>query len=92
MDADQLRKDIREATSEDPHCSKIISSLNSNDNSPWTYESDGLLRRNGVIWVPNAKDLYLHILRDKHDHVLAGHFGLHKTLSIIRRQYAWPNM
>jgi hypothetical protein len=92
MDVEQLHKDIQEATSEDQYCLNIISSLNSDTPDPrWSY-SDGFLRRDERIWVPDARDLHLRILRDKHDHILAGHFGLHKTISLIRRQYVWPGL
>ena len=89
MDVNQLLTDIKEATSKDQYCRDIISSIDSNPR--WAY-ADGLLFRDGKIWVPEAKDLYLRILQDKHDHVLAGHFGFNKTLDLIRRQFAWPNM
>ena len=35
------------------------------------------------IFVPNAKDLRLHILQQYHDHILVGHFGQNWTLENI---------
>lgn len=32
------------------------------------------------------------ILRDNHDHVLAGHQGVVKTYDKIKKQYYWNNM
>jgi hypothetical protein len=95
MDVNQLHKDIREAISEDQYASNIIKSLTSDINSSyhtrWSY-SDNLLRHDDRIWIPDSRDLRLRILKDKHDHILAGHFGLNKTLSLVRRQYTWPNL
>ena len=90
-DTEQLVSDIREATAEDQFCLQIISSLDSGSHPEWSY-SDGILKRNDRIWVPDAKDLRLRVLRESHDHILAGHFGVHRTLDLVRRKYAWPNM
>ena len=38
------------------------------------------------------QDLCLRVLRAKHNHVLAGHFGQSKTLSLVRREYFWPKL
>jgi hypothetical protein len=39
-----------------------------------------------------VKDLCLRILKDKHDHLLAGHFGMNKTTELIHREYTWPSL
>jgi Integrase zinc binding domain/Integrase core domain len=52
----------------------------------------------GFIWidqrilVPESRDLQLCILQSFHDHPISGHFGVNKTLSVIRREYTWPNI
>ena len=60
--------------------------------SRWTIDDSGLLRLDGRIYVPNASDLRLQVLRYHHDHPLAGHFGQNRTLEIIRRHYTWPRI
>jgi hypothetical protein len=57
-----------------------------------TMDSKGLLHKDGRIFVPDADDLQLRILKFKHDHILAGHFGQNKTLELVRREYTWPNL
>ena len=37
-------------------------------------------------------DERLDILRKRHDSILAGHFGIAKTLDLIARDYWWPNL
>ena len=57
MDIHQLHQDICDATEQDSYATDIISALHSDStDSRWSY-SDGFLRRDGHIWVPNANDL-----------------------------------
>ena len=58
----------------------------------WTVSDDGLLRHDNHIYVPDANDLWLQVLQDKHDHVLSGHFGQGKTYDVVRHKYYWPNL
>jgi len=58
----------------------------------WSIGSDGLLRLDNRIYVPNTGDLRLQVLRYFHDHPLSGHFGQNRTLESIRRQYTWPKI
>ena len=41
------------------------------------------------MYVPEADDLRLRVLRYKHDHPLSGHFSQNRTLELIRREYTW---
>src|SRR5277367_3087970 len=61
-------------------------------NPKWTIDDSGLLRYNNQIFIPDVADLRLKILQNKHDHILAGHFGQNKTLEAVRRDYVWPNL
>ena len=58
----------------------------------WSRDESGYLRYEGRLYVPDAKDLRLRILKDKHDHLLAGHFGISKTTELVRREYTWPGV
>ena len=42
------------------------------------------------LWVP--KDLVVEVLKQNHEHPLASHSGINKTLEKIRRYYYWPNL
>jgi len=44
------------------------------------------------MYVPEADDLCLRVLRYKHDHPLSGHFGQNCTLELIHREYTWPGI
>jgi hypothetical protein len=87
MDSEQLHKDILSALPSDPYASQLLA----NTLSPrWSKDAEGYLRCDGRIYVPEANDLRLRILRYHHDHPLAGHFGQNRTLELIRRDYTWP--
>jgi hypothetical protein len=87
MDSEQLHKDILSALPSDPYASQLLA----NTLSPrWSKDPEGYLRCDGRIYVPEANDLRLRILRYHHDHPLAGHFGQNRTLELIRRDYTWP--
>ena len=90
MDIDQLHSDIRSALSTDP-----IASIHLKSEKPdprWSLNSDGLLRRDNRIYVPDSDDLRLRVLRYKHDHPTAGHFGQNKTINLVQREYTWPRL
>jgi len=44
------------------------------------------------MYVPEADDLCLRVLRYKHDHPLSGHFSQNCTLELIRCEYTWPGI
>ena len=53
---------------------------------------DGLIFVNGLLFVPDANDLRLQILQDRHDAPTAGHFGTAKTFELVSRDYSWPGL
>src|ERR1700730_548552 len=76
IDDDQLCKDIRSGISLNPVIAPILEDLHLNSADPkWSMDDDGLLREHGRIYVPDINDLRLCVLRARHDHPLAGHFG-----------------
>jgi len=42
------------------------------------------------LWIPQT--LIQVVLENAHDHPLASHGGIHKTLERVRRYYYWPGM
>ena len=57
----------------------------------WTLSKDGeFLLFKGALNVPDHADVCLDVLRSYHDHCLAGHPGIGKTVSYIRHQFYWP--
>jgi len=59
---------------------------------PFSIDREGLVLRNGLIYVPEGDSLKVAILREGHDAKTAGHLGQAKTLEIISRDYHWPGM
>ena len=50
-------------------------------------EEDGILSRDGKIFVPDDDNLWMEIVRLHHDTPLAGHLGQEKTLELLKRSY-----
>ena len=80
MDTEQLHSDIRASLATDPVAKNH---LGVTSDPHWTVGDNGLLRHDNCIYVPDANDLWLQVLQDKHDHVLSGHFGQGKTLDLV---------
>ena len=59
---------------------------------PYVLDAEGLLLRNGLVYVPDVDALKLEILKDCHDAKTAGHMGQEKTLELVSRDYYWPRM
>ena len=68
----------------------LIAQVGSNDR--WSKDNNGLIQLDGHIFIPDVNDLRLRVLKAKHNHPTASHFGQHKTLELIRRDYTWPNV
>ena len=88
MDQEQLNYDILSALPNDP---MYIAHLKDPQNH-WSVTSDGFLRHDNLIYIPDANDLRLRVLQHKHDHILSGHLGQNKTVDLIRRDYTWPGL
>ena len=91
VDVDAIHKDILAALPADPAIADYLIAPIPED-SRWSRDVDGLLRLDNRIYVPDANDLRLRILRYKHDHPLSGHFGQNRTLDLLRREYTWPGV
>ena len=89
MDVEQLHKDILAAL---PTDFVAQSHLSDTSDPRWSKDSAGLLRLDNRVYVPDTNDLHLRVLRYKHDHLLAGHFGQNCTLELVRRKYTWPSV
>ena len=62
------------------------------DNASWEVNINRHLCFEERIFIPNLKDLHLHVLRSKHNHLLVGHLGQAKTLQLVHQDYTWPNL
>jgi RNase H-like domain found in reverse transcriptase len=80
MDTENLRKDILTALPNDPIAK---THLPVPSDPRWTVSDSGFLCCDNRIYVPEANDLRLRILRNCHDHPLSGHFGQNRTLELV---------
>src|SRR5437667_586246 len=55
----------------------------------WRVDPNGLLRYKGAIYMPNDPAVKQEIMKMNHDDPHAGHFGVAKTMEVIRRKYHW---
>ncbi|KAB5595388.1 Transposon Tf2-7 polyprotein [Ceratobasidium theobromae] len=91
---------VAEEQASDENLSNICEAVRNRDKLPpsvakgyrdydWKYN---LLHYKGRIVVPQNQHIHNLILRESHDHPLAGHQGQARTLEMISRKYWWPNM
>jgi RNase H-like domain found in reverse transcriptase/Integrase zinc binding domain len=92
MDIEELQKDILTAYDTDPAVQSFRADSDNSKYSCWSVDNVGFVRINQRILIPESRDLWLCILQSFHDHPVSGHFGVNKTLSVIRREYTWPNI
>ena len=80
MDVEHLHTDILTNLSTDPIAK---AHLLDPSNPRWYTNEAGYLHLDGHIYVPEADDLCLRVLKYKHDHPLSAHFGQNRTLELI---------
>ncbi|OMP09092.1 hypothetical protein COLO4_05809 [Corchorus olitorius] len=64
--------------------------LEAGNNMDGYHLEDGLLFKGGKLCVPSESRLKL--IREAHHSLVAGHFGIHKTVANLQRYVYWPNM
>ena len=52
---------------------------------------EGLLFKGGQLCIPKSS-MRDNIIQEKHSGELSDHFGLDKTLELVRRNYFWPKL
>ena len=88
---------LLELQQEDPMArtvQKKLATLNVNVYSgqlgkPWS-KVERMLHYDGKPYIPET--LQADLLERNHDNLLAGHFGVEKTLELLSRKYYWPKM
>ncbi|GAA5956477.1 hypothetical protein JCM10213_003320 [Rhodosporidiobolus nylandii] len=66
---------------------------NQDDHDPrWTLDEQGLLRWDGVVYLPDADNLRILAVQRAHDSPSAGHLGVAKTLERLRRDVYFPQL
>lgn len=59
--------------------------------SSWNL-SEGLLYYRNAVYIPEDVALRNELMKLHHDHAFAGHFGIARTLELLRRKYFWSKM
>lgn len=58
----------------------------------WQVDSQGLLRLGQAIYVPSDAAVKQELLKIHHDDPFGGHYGVDRTLDLLRRKYYWDRM
>ena len=59
-------------------------------NHPAFANRDGIVTHHNRLYIPPS--LRQSIIKSRHDSALAGHFGVAKTLELVRRDFSWPSV
>jgi hypothetical protein len=92
MDIEELQKDILTAYDTDPAVQSFHADSNNSKYLRWSVDDVRFIWINQRILVPESGDLWLRVLQSFHDHLVSGHFGVNKALSVIQWKYTWPNI
>ena len=84
---------VIDAGQKDVEWSRIKTALENGEscNEDYTLE-DGMVCFRRRIWIPDDNSLRLLVAGSSHDTKVAGHFGKHKTVDIVRRDFHWPDL
>jgi transposase InsO family protein len=58
----------------------------------WEVDPTGILRRNGKVWIPEDAALRANLLMRNHDDPMGGHYGVDKTVAVLKTKYWWPHV
>lgn len=58
----------------------------------WTWDSQGLLRYNNKLYVPEKGSIREELLKRHHNDPIAGHFDIDKTFELMSRKYYWDSI
>ena len=84
MDVDKLNKEIISALDTDKAVQFYLADITNTQYARWSKDTLGFVRIDKRIYVPLSGDLRLCVLRSYHDHPVSRHFGINKTLALIR--------
>jgi len=79
MDLSTLIQNIMDTLPQDPLASKLLGMPSTKLPSPWSKGENGWLFYQGCLYVPDAPDLHLRVLRTFHNHILVDYPGQTKT-------------
>jgi len=92
LDDSLLLHNIWVTLTEDPSATQPLENLSHEGVNCLELGHDGLLCQNNRVFVSNIGNLWLWVLKSRHDHPLAGHFSLTKTLELLHWDFTWPRL
>ena len=60
--------------------------------SNWTFDDYRLLRYCGMTYIPPDSALRTELIKRHYNNILAGYFGVEKTLELVYRKYYWKGL
>jgi len=69
---------------------EVVQALKKEDSLTW--EEDGVVYIEGIVYIPNNRKIKEEILKKNHDLADVGHPGQHRMLELIKRTYWWPGL
>ena len=91
--SEDLRSLIKRVQEIDPESQAAVAAIGDEAiNDDWSVDSEGLLRKHQLVFVPSEATLRRAILSAYHDEPVAGHFGKGRTLHALQRKFWWKGM
>ena len=89
-------KKIKEARDKDEEVIKVVEEIKKAGvktirDEEWQIE-EGLVLKEGRVYVPKDEKLRVEIIRLHHDMPIAGHGGQWKTVELVTKNYWWPGI
>ena len=93
---EEIVKTIKEARDKDEEVIKVVEKMKKAGvkmlrDEEWQIE-EGLVLKEGRVYVPKDKKLRVEIIRLHHDTLVARHGGQQKTVELVTRNYWWPGV
>uniref|UniRef100_A0A670IL45 Gypsy retrotransposon integrase-like protein 1 n=1 Tax=Podarcis muralis TaxID=64176 RepID=A0A670IL45_PODMU len=86
------QRELVEETENDEYAQDKLRGLRGEGESPGGFEErNGALYYKGALYIPEG-ELRGRILKQLHDSPTAGHFGQHKTMWLVTREFWWPKV
>ena len=97
LDDAAFMDDIKAGLQVDPIAKRGLEQcLRGSPSAHLSLSPSGLLPLDRRVYVPDYRpdqgNLRTRALQSKHDHLIAGHLGFNKVLSLPRRDYTWPDI
>src|SRR5258707_8885207 len=92
LDHRTLITDIAQAAKMDHLTQELLSNLGTPGLPSGWEQSEGQLKFQGHLYVPDQEILCLQVIHNHHDHQIAGHFREVRTSKLICRNFHWPGL